>query len=550
MNNATIHYRLGHAMRCAGVAVVLCLNAPARADRPKALLVLEESRRSLAGEIDWELEMIGHKPERLRFISRFATNGDSIFEVRGDERGYTDFENGMPKGRWPLLYLENGDGFWETRETSTGAALWRIRGPGAAEDLRLRLQRGATKVIRRVGSAPTVEMLRGDHPGIWNLGPPNEPATWSEEARGSEVIVTATYRSGDRIIWWLDADRQNNPVRVVREHKGETAGEARSQLRRYGETWFPAVCEYRSAGRPYAVVRVSDAQFGDAPRRFTPADIGMDPGVNVAGQSFQADVLIWNGDELCSPEEWGRDLESGKRRRGPWIQRMAEQRYDSPYMSDEERAMYRAAVHNAETMAVLGQRAMLWERYVSDFIRRFHLNAEQAAAAWRVHGQCLDIANQHLTKRRSEIEEAARALTDAQQKHDGAAEKAAQARIEKLMAPVDEIVEKQLKPRLDDLPRARSENWLSRNLQRPRGLRTPRLRARRRARARPAGRKNPAGQGARRFPSQREDSRVRGARGHALSVHGAHSVSRWGPMRRVRPGRNPPGAPPCPAAAQ
>jgi hypothetical protein len=96
-----------------------------------------------------------------------------------------------------------------------------------------------------------------------------------------------------------------------------------------------------------------------------------------------------------------------------------------------------------------------WEQYVRQFIERYKLNEEQANRANKILKSCQDLADRYRRGRAEQLEkldrqEAALRTSDSPTKAKEQAEITAQRA--KLLAPIDEIFEKQLKPRLEKIP--------------------------------------------------------------------------------------------------
>ena len=96
-----------------------------------------------------------------------------------------------------------------------------------------------------------------------------------------------------------------------------------------------------------------------------------------------------------------------------------------------------------------------WEAYTRRFIARYRLNDEQTERALAILRDCQKQGNQYLQRRRAEFEklETRQKAAQQSQKKGTAKELAAiQTELKKLRQAIDEIFEKQLKPRLDKLP--------------------------------------------------------------------------------------------------
>ncbi|MGE3182056.1 MAG: hypothetical protein AB7N71_10525 [Phycisphaerae bacterium] len=92
-----------------------------------------------------------------------------------------------------------------------------------------------------------------------------------------------------------------------------------------------------------------------------------------------------------------------------------------------------------------------WEKYVRDFITKYELDNGQKAVAEKILADCQEQAKRYLATRKSQIDKIDELLKEATgEKQKEAA--ALQTKRTKLLAPIDQIFEKQLKPRLDRIP--------------------------------------------------------------------------------------------------
>lgn len=55
---------------------------------------MERARKSAvtSGTIEWSVKSDADQPKTLFYVSRYARNGDTIFENRGDQDGWTSFD--------------------------------------------------------------------------------------------------------------------------------------------------------------------------------------------------------------------------------------------------------------------------------------------------------------------------------------------------------------------------------------------------------------------------------------------------------------------------
>ena len=105
------------------IILVLYASVPSRAQDPverqppRSLLAFREARRQInSGRIDWTVAL----PDNVRtmhYVSRYAANGDMIFENRGDEDGWTQFDlAGAGSSKFPHLYLHTQGTIWNTEK--------------------------------------------------------------------------------------------------------------------------------------------------------------------------------------------------------------------------------------------------------------------------------------------------------------------------------------------------------------------------------------------------------------------------------------------------
>lgn len=94
-----------------------------------------------------------------------------------------------------------------------------------------------------------------------------------------------------------------------------------------------------------------------------------------------------------------------------------------------------------------------WEAYVRDFIQRYQLDESQTQKAQSILKDCQELAQRQMQKRKPEIERLDKKLATLPESKDKPKEVAEinQQRT-KLLEPITEIFEKQLKPRLERLP--------------------------------------------------------------------------------------------------
>lgn len=431
--------------------------AQERSEKPSALLAFETARQSLCGgRVQWRVLPGGDDERALRYVSRFAQNGDMICEYRGDKDGWVAFDPETHRGthRFPQLYLQNSDGMWYFQETGVSASWW--KNPRRS----LGMPGERVKDIRAVGAFPTslsLSWLTG-FSAVWNPPPNHEVVAWTQRQAGDHHIVTAQCATGAKLTWYINPAKDWNAERVLFELEATTL-EAACSLKQYGGVWLPEETRYLQDGRLVESIRIDQAVFSPSgePARFTLADLGAEPGTHVGTQDEPmagGRPLIWNGEDVCSREKWDEDRKTGKRRWGPSFRRMFEQNepYSSPYETEEQRRQRELSRRKLAIQVGVRQHEVLWVKYVEAFIQRYQLGDEQAQKAWQVLRVCQTSARQYLERRARDFYDLEQQLEKDRQ-HTAADElKRLNNRLSALRKPIDDIFEKQLKARLEKLP--------------------------------------------------------------------------------------------------
>lgn len=462
------HSRALRAACCRAVAIMLASSAAfaVAGELPESLARLRDARSALAsGTVHWSQthHLFGHGRE-LNYISRYARNGDRINEMRGDAEGWVEWgPSGSPVSKIPQLYLVASDSIWHRGDGDPVADLWRFPAEISESD-------GAnpppppnwTPDLRWLGIAPSPEaafMAGADwfaelDPGT---GPDGRPGiVWSETRRGRHVELEAAMASGTTIRWTIAPDKDWNAEQIVVRDAEGIQYELVCELAQFGEIWFPHRVTLHGNGVLATTVVVHEAQFnqpGD-PEAFEPADIGIEPAFNVSPQNFRIPgeaILVWDGDTLVTIEEWKVMVASGLREAGPTMQ--ARRRGEiNPYYTPEqvERIRLRRALLAKEGPAT-GALLADWERYVRDFIVRHQLDADQTARALDILQRCQRKAHAHLDRHADRITRAHDEAAGADESVPAHRRAAAEAEIAKRIAPLGEIFENELKPRLDAL---------------------------------------------------------------------------------------------------
>ncbi|HUU97348.1 MAG TPA: hypothetical protein VM487_16550 [Phycisphaerae bacterium] len=424
--------------------------------KPVALRALEEGRKStISGRIEWSVLPGGKEDDRLSYVSRFAKNGDTIFENRGDTHGWTVFdarERGISK--YPILHMSNGEGYWYHLETALSARLWKRDGqpnPWAEE----------IKDIRAVGVSPFTSSIRSDVGlnGIWRGIQRTELLSWEENQQDGIYVVRAHLGTGAQIIWRIDPQRGWNTERIAYVARdGQVLREVVCSLKRYGETWLPETTTYMKGGEVTEVILIDSARLNqpDDPGTFSGADLGLEPGTNLALQNERVEVgkpPVWNGQSISTWDQWLEDTEAGKRQWGRTFQRINRgEPFKSRYDIDQDRLDREVATKELGIESTLAQYQRLWLEYVRGFIKRYQLNEEQSQKAMRILTSCQERADQILARRRPQLTALVVQLEEARRRPDNEQVRRLAEQLNQLRKPIDRIFEARLKPGLEKLP--------------------------------------------------------------------------------------------------
>jgi hypothetical protein len=453
---ARIAWATPAAALLAGAAVPALLAQEPVATRPEALTALEQARAGLlSGRIEWSVLPQGDENKALFFVSRYASNGDLIFENRGDREGWTrfDWETGKGLSRYPQLYMVNADGVWYFKETDLSCQVAREGNARWSWEQEMR----DVRAMGLTSFSSSMEYTRGIA-SIW--GSAGDPVVeWRTDIEDDLHVVVARRRSGASVTWHINPARGWNAERVEFDD-GTERWTAVSSLAQFGETWFPQETRYYRNDELQEVIQVRTASFNNPedPPRFTPKDLGVEPGCNIVPQGpgprpQGPDALTWNGDNAVPHREWVDDLRSGRRQPGPNIRRAYDRGYlESPYDTPEELARRELAYRQRMIRSRSERHVGLWERYVRQFIERYRLDREQADRAWAIFRECRRRADEYIQRRRDRFTELISQMLAARKagQNEKAEELASQ--VQRLCEPIDRIFEESLKPRLEKLP--------------------------------------------------------------------------------------------------
>lgn len=397
----------------------------------------------------------GEPIERLYSI-RFA-NGTEVLTDRGDRNGIvTRTPDGAPHPfmpQEPRHYYSADQESINRSESPLSLVLVYKRPSGRRLD------------VRALGFGLHEQENELEH-GIWSDSVQNPEARRYSEAIENGLYVVSWMTGRTRVTFWLDPEKDWSPVRV-RQEREDFWSETRSAYAKDDGIWFPTLVETyqsdydggRSAARAVQVIR-REFNMPDHPQQLTYADIGLEPGMpcefrdQTSGEAFPG---VWDGKQALRTNDYLKKLNSGEVQEGPNYRRAF---YAKRAKRAEEARAGNAAARPplVAKLPVRPQRWLsTWEEYVRDFIAKYKLSQEQSDKAHAILRECQDQANQYIDRKIADFQ-------DLQRRHTELLESVPpdiEARLERieqerkaLLAPIDEIFEKRLKPRLDKLPTA------------------------------------------------------------------------------------------------
>ena len=451
-----------HVLASSSCLLLLCAQSATGPQKPAALLAMEQARNAIvSGRVEWSLLPNGDPEKRQAFVCRYAANGDTIFEERGDKDGWTVTtvsQGGVSK--YPQISMRNAEGFWYYPETTLGCSWWKDK---PAHQLWPKDFMRPVKDVRWVGTSLGKNSLDANtgFAAVWH-NEYHKVVSWDQQQLGDRYLVTAHFDSGGVATWEIDPNKGWNVERATFE-LGSIHQELVCNLKQYGDVWLPETTDYRLNGETTTTVRIESAslnQPGDA-KQFTLADMGMEAGMQISCQDSPEEPgkpPAWNGEEVCSWDTWIADLKSGKRQWGPKFTKLIRgEPVERPYETEEQQRRRLLARAKMGVRSALNRHQDLWSRYVADFIERHELNEDQAHKAQAILSDCQAKAEQKTMRLRmqcapllTELDAQGELKPDQQQRLDGL--------LGSVREAVDKIFTEQLKPRLERLPtRAQKE---------------------------------------------------------------------------------------------
>lgn len=428
--------------------------------KPTALVAAELARdKATIRTALVEYSIRESEADEVGAMERFFTwqcADDAIVAVnRGDEVGI-----GVPWKPSPEGEIQGYSG--AVHFLLSGHELWMHRDEAIYADVCGRAERGTFDVIdiRRIGLSPVGQDQTYDD-FVRAAGLP--PAQYTTSAEGELTVVTAPTSAGE-VRWWIDPAKNWNVVRTAVYRGDQLLGERRFELEEIDGVWFPRRIEHFAYGdgptdTPRTVIEVHYAEFNrpDHPQVLLPQHIGVEPGTWITYQDGKTPSGIFDGTAVVQPADFLGRVARGEVQRGPTVSReiartrAARRRAAPPAQSSPPAPSSPPEPASQPASQVAGWESA-WERYTREFITRFALDAEQTQRALSILKDCQERGQRFVSARRTELDRLDGQLADARRFGDANALAALAEQAAALRAPVDEIFERQLKPRLDRLP--------------------------------------------------------------------------------------------------
>jgi len=429
---------------------------------PKAIQQMLSSRDGLgSGRLEWtRTSVVTGAPVRQHFRSRFALNGDAVFENRGDDAGwvFVDPATGEGTSRFPEIFLSNGDGFWSYMETSRRAVrfdrslnpaspAWPRESTGADESTALLA--GRIQDVRWLGIHYGLESMEQGDFRIQNPGRvEGVPYTWESKERDGKHVVRQIVAEGWTTEWVIDPQRGWNAESVViRSPEGERLAETHCVLEKLGDRWFPTFVTCYQSGILVDIVEVESGAFDadGGPAEFTPGEI-LEAGVQIVTRP-SGERLVWDGNTTLNWPDWRDGVLAGAYQPGPNVLR-AEAGIPSPYATPEQIAERAELTRRLRQDMTVRHWFGEWERFVAETIVTYKYVERQQELAREILKKCQERGHEYLAGAEERIHTAREELAEARRQADAPRVERAERKLEALREPIDEIFERMLKPRV------------------------------------------------------------------------------------------------------
>lgn len=428
-------------------------------DKPRALREMEKSRlRITRADVHWSqvspLEESYSRGQPIFYRSLIGERETAIFNDGTPDGVGAWNEDGTPVPGSRRSHLVRDHDRWELETDKLKGLAWEEEPPP-----------DQVVDVRTFGLLPIPKTMTTVERAIDDLRP-DEVASRrfrQREENGVHVVEMEMTRCGHSVVWHIDPKLDWNPVRSELYVRGARVLECDVEYQRCGDVWFPSSASYyNSAGDLVNQITVHEARINtpDLPRHLTPESIGYGEGMFVAvqaGPRGARSARYVTGGRLVDPGEYDRLEGEGKVKNDPrLVQRWAElerRAADARPAQATPRPKSGDGAAAADTPAARHTSDDEWEKHTLAFIARYALDVAQAQAALHVLRDCQERRTAVIRPRRQRVDELERRLLTASSDDDRRAAAAALERErDDISRKVQEIFERQLKPRLEQIP--------------------------------------------------------------------------------------------------
>ncbi|MCG3128181.1 MAG: hypothetical protein CHACPFDD_03057 [Phycisphaerae bacterium] len=279
-------------------------------------------------------------------------------------------------------------------------------------------------------------------PAALRFGAPGDTFRYETGVDGPIHTVVSTATSGLKMTWRINAEKGWNPECVTLLWDGDEL-RRESDLQKCGDAWFPVAIRTYENGKITDEIEVEQVSINapDHPRTLTLKDIGVDAGMLIrrqeAGKVDASKFQVWDREKLVLQSAWQARVERGEARDGPLLAFLKEMRLRGEYLHPDSALLIRKNVEKLTRADYLSE----WERYVRAFIERYRLNDEQSQKAFQILRSCQSTADALILRHRDRV--GSKSLDEPRAIKEAA---------DRLLRPVKEVFERELKPRLERLP--------------------------------------------------------------------------------------------------
>lgn len=419
---------------------------------------MEESRRSIVtADIQWRSSLPARRAPVQRYATRIAGD-DVLWTNYGDENGVRSFEvvgdDIRPKISEPGNVLFNGEDAWTYDDKDLMAYIYsKSTEPDAIDVRSIGLWPGGmilkdwTKYLDRKSSAGCIPEFRREpaaHGAVVSMRYPEHPdeiTRWTLDARFGYQPTRCEVALDGKVIRWVDVDYA-------------AAGD--------GEFFVRRAESYDADGTLYSRVEVDSALINDPsqPVSLSPADLGIGNGFNVVFRpghplhdAAHPQVILCDGQFLAVEEYLERQRTIGVEPCPMVAQEFPELLKQYHAILERNGAPEtRLSASQPSKGAAPGE----WERFTLDFIARYHLDDDQRQKAMTILAECQQRGWRHVARIRPAMEALDRRAAGARGESAASGHKLSPSDLArergKLLKPLDDIFQKELKPRLETLP--------------------------------------------------------------------------------------------------